>query len=1248
MRAVIFCGLLACLAVGAARAGRNANGALVVHTDNAIIYTSSADYCASALPQICEQLNPTTSKLPEEEIAIVWFLAAFRPEADPSVATIQFGVDHDLPAGQGYLEDYAACGPGILELPDLDWPEGGGDGVSGNLVSFSIPSTQKVFPFYWFAVIGEGPQSRFGSGAYPSTGEAKFVDGSSPPVEDYCARFGVVRWGAPGENDCPPVSNCVITVTSPNGGESWEQGSLQTITWGSSQCDGPMRIDLLREGILCNTIAAAAPNTGSFGWIPQQCNGALSGYRIRLTDLGGGRTDESNAAFSIPTGSCQLFVESPNGEDRFDQGSPVSILWGSTNCGSSVTIELVRDGGVCRTIASGTENDGSFEWIAQPCGGECGYKLRVTDAASGLAGETNGTFCIDPCAPLLSAPNGGESWLEATERTILWDAPECGDLVRLELVRAGSVCATIATETPNDGSHPWIVQSCGGSSDGYAVRVCDLASGECDESDAPFEIPICRLDVEAPNGGESWPRESVREILWSPSDCGGEAKIELLRNGTLCSTISAGTPNDGAFSWVVQQCSGATSGYKIRITDLATGTSDASDAAFSIPDPSCQLTVVSPNGGEEWVESTPREITWSSRFCGETVKLELVRAGTVCAVISSSTTNDGRYTWTASRCGGFSDEYRIRVTDLELGGFDESDSPFAIVACRPTVVFPNGGEEIPPGSAQTIQWSSASCEGPVKIQLLRNGLLCEVIAESTPNDGSHPWTAEMCDGSKTGYRIRIRDLVTQVADESDAVFCIGCGEKYYFPDSLRVVQGATGFEIPLMARNDQPLRSLSLEFCFDPAILQCTDLSIDGTRASDAVGFTKSCAAGCAAATIDFGASCPPQLEAGDGPILRMIVDVAADAPLGASLLDLIEATPPVNTMTSCDGLEYRPTLIDGAIEISLRSFIRGDTDGDAGIDIADVIACLSHQFSGGEAPACLDAADTDDSGRIDIADCLASLCAQFGDCPPLPLDCAVDATAGDPLDCASFAACDGLPRASLAHAAEGGGRIVLREAEGTGPDTIRVAIGCETSDPLTALQCEIRHDPSRLAFLGFAPSLQGADFLRARASADGRIRIGCIPDLTLERSIPAGVAAIAEIRFLRLRHDEGASWIEASDGQGVRLDRTEIALSEARIEVAPPPPAGPESAASDVRIDLPNPFTESGEIRVSIPAPVVATIEIFDVAGRRSAILHEGPLPAGVRSFRWPAAATAGTGVYWIRVVTPEGRSARSVVVLF
>ncbi len=84
--------------------------------------------------------------------------------------------------------------------------------------------------------------------------------------------------------------------------------------------------------------------------------------------------------------------------------------------------------------------------------------------------------------------------------------------------------------------------------------------------------------------------------------------------------------------------------------------------------------------------------------------------------------------------------------------------------------------------------------------------------------------------------------------------------------------------------------------------------------------------------------------------------------------------------------------------------FRRSDSDGDGKLDLTDAVSVLSHLFTGGTAPRCMDAADADDSGELDLTDAVFSLNYQFlgGPRPPEPGPdaCGPDPTADALPDC--------------------------------------------------------------------------------------------------------------------------------------------------------------------------------------------------------------------------------------------------------
>jgi hypothetical protein len=97
--------------------------------------------------------------------------------------------------------------------------------------------------------------------------------------------------------------------------------------------------------------------------------------------------------------------------------------------------------------------------------------------------------------------------------------------------------------------------------------------------------------------------------------------------------------------------------------------------------------------------------------------------------------------------------------------------------CALAVTYPNGGEELCVGFPYVLTWDyTGALPDQVRIELLRLGGDCLVIAESADNTGSYEWTAQSCGGEVEGYTIRVTSLGCGAVDESDGPFNIRtCG-----------------------------------------------------------------------------------------------------------------------------------------------------------------------------------------------------------------------------------------------------------------------------------------------------------------------------------------------------------------------------------------------------------------------------------------------------------------------------------------
>jgi len=190
-----------------------------------------------------------------------------------------------------------------------------------------------------------------------------------------------------------------------------------------------------------------------------------------------------------------------------------------------------------------------------------------------------------------------------------------------------------------------------------------------------------------------------------------------------------------------------------------------------------QLTLTSPNGGEEWYPGATVDITWSSQGAvGPNVKLRLCDGGDCSRWIRGSTPNDGEFTWTVPCDVPAGCDYTVKVYSASVLCIDDfSDASFCVLnpAC---VGSPNGGEEWIQGSRQTITWDPACFGAPqdlVKVKLFRGCGFADWIKTSTPNDGELDWTVPCGLEPGDDYRVRIYAVSDfSLSDYSDDAFTV--------------------------------------------------------------------------------------------------------------------------------------------------------------------------------------------------------------------------------------------------------------------------------------------------------------------------------------------------------------------------------------------------------------------------------------------------------------------------------------------
>lgn len=100
-----------------------------------------------------------------------------------------------------------------------------------------------------------------------------------------------------------------------------------------------------------------------------------------------------------------------------------------------------------------------------------------------------------------------------------------------------------------------------------------------------------------------------------------------------------------------------------------------------------QITVILPNGGENWPVGTPQNITWTSDGSSGNVKIELSRdSGANWETLFSNTPDDQAESWIAT--GPTSSNCLIKVADVDGIPLDQSDNFFTISSAGPEWTVP--------------------------------------------------------------------------------------------------------------------------------------------------------------------------------------------------------------------------------------------------------------------------------------------------------------------------------------------------------------------------------------------------------------------------------------------------------------------------------------------------------------------------------------------------------------------------------
>jgi hypothetical protein len=197
----------------------------------------------------------------------------------------------------------------------------------------------------------------------------------------------------------------LLTLVSPNGGETWARKSVQSIAWSAGAAGDRLKIFLYRNRTKLGLVAANVnPAAGTYAWAVgtygTNVAPAGAGYSIRIQSRSDATVfDSSDAPFTIGGPVSPVTVTAPNGGEIWPRLSRQSITW-TTTAGGTVRILLFRNGAQVGTIATGlSAAAGAWAWTVgkylggtAPAGG--GYRIRIKPESALKFDDGNAAFTI--------------------------------------------------------------------------------------------------------------------------------------------------------------------------------------------------------------------------------------------------------------------------------------------------------------------------------------------------------------------------------------------------------------------------------------------------------------------------------------------------------------------------------------------------------------------------------------------------------------------------------------------------------------------------------------------------------------------------------------------------------------------------------------------------------------------------------------------------------------------------------------
>jgi hypothetical protein len=492
----------------------------------------------------------------------------------------------------------------------------------------------------------------------------------------------------------------------------------------------------------------------------------------------------------------------PAASDTFYVDSTLPIWWGSDASISDtalVGIYLYKGTQRVATISSSDINGGIYGWTISGVGSGTDYRIKICALPDTQHFDFSANFTIATGYDgtiTVTAPAAGGRMVMDSQYTIRWTyTGSPGQTLNLKLYNDTTfVSLIVQNATTGIGSYSWgTVAASPGSGTRYRIKATSNYDMSLFSHSGYFTIASQYNGGFAftdPVNGSIWHADSQYFVQWDTiGNPGALVTLQLYSDSTRLSTIAAGVPDNGIYSWAIPKTMLSGAHYRIKIICYNDAGIYAYSSSFAIagmsPDAyevdntraaaslltlgTAQQHTITVND-TDWVRFTADSgAPCIIRDSGDSFRTSVaLYYGSNTSATASNTANASGtlvWPWLCTKTGTWYARINPYTTDT-VGRYsfkiNKLDSLSSIVFITPT-----SSSTVPAGTSYAITWvpDSVILGTAVQLYCCKGGILfAPITAAAAPNSGTCSWAVPAGLASGSDYSIKI-------ANSSSAPFC---------------------------------------------------------------------------------------------------------------------------------------------------------------------------------------------------------------------------------------------------------------------------------------------------------------------------------------------------------------------------------------------------------------------------------------------------------------------------------------------